>query len=313
MKLVFLDAGTLYGHPSLSTLLAPFGEVHLFATTSQEEVQERIQRAEIVLINKVVLNEAIFAQSPSLRLVCVTATGMNNIDTLAAEKRGIQVKNAAHYSTHSVAQTTFAMALHLLMKLSLQDHFVRHNYIHHPFFTHLDPSFSELRGKTWGIIGLGNIGKQVARIAEAFGSQVQYHSPSAQNKVAAYPHASLEELMATSDIISLHSPLNTFTQHLIGEKELRLCKPTALLINVARGGIVSEQALADALDQDFLAGAGVDVYSAEPILPSNPLLHLQKKEKLALTPHMAWGSLEAREALLRIVCENIRSYLAGKR
>jgi glycerate dehydrogenase len=310
MKIVFLDAGTLYGPPSLRDLFLPFGEVQLYESTRPNEVVERIADAEIVLTNKVVLDDNILAQSPALRLICVTATGTNNIDLVAAQKYGIRVKNAAHYSTHSVAQTTLAMALHLLMKFPSRQDFVQQSYSHHPFFTHLEPDFREINGKTWGIIGLGAIGKKVANLAEAFGAKVIYHSPSGQVQEVAYEHATLPILMGTSDIISIHSPLNRLTQNLITSKELKACKTTTILINVARGGIVDEQALADALDNDLLGGAGVDVFSVEPILSSNPLLHLKKKEKLLLSPHIAWGSREAREKLMGIVIENIRSYCA---
>lgn len=306
MRLVFLDAGTFYGHPDIQLLLSSFGEVVLYHSTSVAEVFPRIQGADIVLTNKVKLGEEHFARTTSLKLVCVTATGTNNIDLEAAAKYGIAVKNAANYSTFSVAQTTLAMSLHLLMKLAKHQQFVHQSYAEHSFFTHLSPDFPELANKTWGIIGLGNIGKRVAEIVQALGCQVVYHSPSGKLQETSYPHFSLLDLMKRSDVISIHTPLNTFTQDLIGEEQLRVCQPHAIIINVARGGIVDEYALAKALDNDWLAGAGVDVFSVEPILPENPLLSVQKKEKLLVTPHIAWGSREARERLIGIVCGHIR-------
>jgi lactate dehydrogenase-like 2-hydroxyacid dehydrogenase len=308
-KIVFLDAGTFYGSPSIAEMLLPLGQVALYEYTSPKEVVERIAEAHIVLTNKVVLDENIFSRCPELKLICVTATGTNNIDLDAAKRRNIQVKNAAGYSTHSVAQTTLAMVLHLVMRLHARRSFVETSYPQHPFFTHLQPGFQEINGKTWGIIGLGAIGSQVAKIANALGAKVVYHSPSGRQKTNEYSHLTLLELLSSSDIISIHSPLNEFTKNLIGQKELAICKPTALLINVARGGIVEELALAKALDNDELGGAGVDVYSVEPIQPDNPLLHLKNKEKLLLTPHIAWGSYEARHKLMEITCGNIEEFL----
>jgi lactate dehydrogenase-like 2-hydroxyacid dehydrogenase len=309
MKIVFLDAGSLYQHPPLEPLLSKYGEVSLFDHTPTDLVVERIKEADIVLTNKVVLNDAIFAKCPKLRLICVTATGTNNIDLIAAEQRGITVKNASNYSTNSVAQTTFALALHLLMHLNEHQWFVEEEYAAHRFFTHLSPSFSEIKDKTWGIVGLGNIGKQVAKIAEAFGAKVIYHSPSGHAQDVPYTHLGLEDLFKTSDFISIHSPLNAHTQNLIGASQLAVCKPNALLINVARGGIVDEAALASALNEGKLAGAGVDVFSVEPIKADNPLLHLHDKNKIVMTPHIAWGSMEARTKLMEIVCQNIEDFL----
>lgn len=308
MRIVFLDAGTFYGYPDIQSLLSPFGEVVLYHSSSATEVFSRVEGADIVLTNKVKLGEEHFARTSNLKLVCVTATGTNNIDLEAAAKYNVSVKNAANYSTFSVAQTTVAMLLQLMMKLSKHQQFVQQSYTNHPFFTHLAPDFSELANKTWGIIGLGNIGKKVAEIAQAFGSKVVYHSPSGKLQETSYLHLSLLDLIKASDVISIHTPLNTFTKGLIGEEQLRNCKPNALLINVARGGIVDESALAHALDNDWIAGAGVDVFSVEPILAENQLLSIKKQEKLLLTPHIAWGSKEARERLMEIVSSHIREF-----
>lgn len=309
MKIVFLDAGTFYGSPDIATLLAQYGQVTLHDNTLPSDIIHRITDAEIVLTNKVVLGEEVFKHSPSLKLVCVTATGTNNIDHQAAAKYGITIKNAAGYSTNSVAQTTLAMVLNLMMRLEDHQKFVATSYATHPFFTNLHPGFSEINCKKWGIIGLGTIGKQVAKIATAMGATVQYHSPSGRIQESEFSHLSLQALLSSSDIISIHSPLNEFTKNLIGQKELALCKPTSLLINVARGGIVDEQALAYALDANTIAAAAVDVFQSEPISANNPLLHHANKHRLLLTPHIAWGSIEARQKLMEITCQNIEAYL----
>lgn len=309
MKIVFLDAGTFYGSPDISALLAKYGQVELYDNTLPSEIIDRIRDAQIVLTNKVELGEEVFKHSPSLKLVCVTATGTNNIDHTAAANYNITIKNAAGYSTNSAAQTTLAMVLYLMMRLEEHQKFVATSYSAHPFFTNLHPGFSEINGKTWGIIGLGTIGKQVAKIATAMGAHVQYHSPSGRIQESEFPHLSLDDLLSSSDIISIHSPLNEFTKNLIGEKELAYCKPSSILVNVARGGIVDEQALASALDANILAGAAVDVFQSEPISANNPLLHLANKHKLLLTPHIAWGSIEARQKLMEITCQNIATFL----
>lgn len=309
MKIVFLDAGTFYGSPDISTLLAKYGQVKVYNNTIHSEIISRINDAEIVLSNKVVLGEDVFKNCPKLKLVCVTATGTNNIDHQAAAKYGITIKNAAGYSTDSVAQTTLAMVLNLMMRLEDHQKFVTTSYAAHAFFTNLLPGFSEINGKNWGIIGLGTIGKQVAKIATAMGASVQYHSPSGRVQESEFAHLSLHDLLLSSDIISIHSPLNEFTKNLIGQKELALCKPTSILVNVARGGIVDEQALASALDANTIAAAAVDVFQSEPISANNPLLHLTNKHRLLLTPHIAWGSIEARKKLMEITCQNIEAYL----
>ena len=257
MKIVFLDAGTFYGSPDISTLLAKYGQVKVYNNTIHSEIISRINDAEIVLSNKVVLGEDVFKNCPKLKLVCVTATGTNNIDHQAAAKYGITIKNAAGYSTDSVAQTTLAMVLNLMMRLEDHQKFVTTSYAAHAFFTNLLPGFSEINGKNWGIIGLGTIGKQVAKIATAMGASVQYHSPSGRVQESEFAHLSLHDLLLSSDIISIHSPLNEFTKNLIGQKELALCKPTSILVNVARGGIVDEQALASALDANTIAAAAI--------------------------------------------------------
>lgn len=309
MKIVFLDVKTMGDVPNLN-LFEAFGQVSYYQTTTPEQVAERISRADIVIVNKVMLEQAALEKAPNLKLICVAATGINNVDLAYAGQKGIQVKNVADYSTHSVAQLTFALLLHLLHNIAYFDNYVKQGgYSQNDIFTHIGGGFRELHGKRYGIIGLGNIGRQVARIAEAFGAEVVYYSASGRNTSQPYAQLSLAELMATSDVISIHAPLNEHTADLIGFRELQQMKSSALLINVGRGGIIREADLAAALDQDLLAGAALDVFEQEPIRPDNPLLAVKNKHKLLLTPHIAWASLEARTLLLEKVGQNIRDFL----
>ncbi len=309
LRIVVLDAGTFYGHPSFQKSLQDLGDLEIYESTQESLVKERISNAAIVVTNKVVLDEELIKNANILKLVCVTATGMNNIDLLAAKEKGIIVKNAKGYSTDSVAQTTFAMAFQLTMNLARHYQYVQSDYHNNQFFTHLLPSFSELNGKTWGIIGLGAIGKKVAEIALAFGCKVIYHSPSGQNLNTNYKHLPLTDLLSQSDYISIHTPLNKHTNNLLTYNNLNLCKSTCILINVARGGIIEEEGLRQVIDEGLIAGVATDVYSVEPILKENPLLSVKNKERLLLTPHIAWGSLEARQKLMDITRQNIVDYL----
>lgn len=309
LDIVFLDAGTFYGHPDVQQSLARFGNVQLHDHTIASDVVTRIKYATIVLTNKVVLDEATLAQCEQLRLICVTATGMNNIDLAAAKRRGIEVKNASNYSTNSVTQATLSMVLQLLMRPNEHDAFVRITYSHHRFFTHLSPGFHEIAHKTWGIIGTGAIAQKVGKLATALEAKTIYHSPSNRLSSADFPVLPLSELLETSDIISIHTPLNEHSRNLIGSEELSKCKPTAILINVARGGIVNELDLANALKSHQLAGAATDVFQNEPIETENPLLDPSIAHKVLLSAHIAWGSFEARENLMKITCDNIKQWI----
>ncbi|MBC7390841.1 MAG: D-2-hydroxyacid dehydrogenase [Opitutaceae bacterium] len=308
-RIVVLDSGTFYGHPSFQESLQGLGELEIYDFTDKSQVKDRIANANIVLTNKVVIGRDTIENSVLLKLICVTATGMNNIDLKAASEKGVIVKNAKGYSTDSVAQMTFAMAFQLTMNLKRHNDYAQSNYKNNHFFTHLSPSFSELKGKTWGIIGLGTIGKKVAEIATVFGCKAVYHSPSGMNLNTNYDHLTLSELLKESDYISIHTPLNEFTNNLLNYNNLKLCKSTCILINVARGGIVDEEGLSKALNEELIAGAATDVFSIEPILAENPLLSIKNKDRILLTPHIAWGSLEARQNLMNITRENIIEYL----
>lgn len=309
MKIVFLDAKTVGDLPNLKDLKS-LGEVTFYQVTSPEETEERIVNAQIVITNKVILDQEIIKNAKKLKLICVAATGMNNIDRNAAEEAGIQVKNVSGYASQSVAQTTFALIFHLMQDISFYDDYVKSGeYSKSNIFTNLDRSFSEIHGKQFGIIGLGNIGRQVAKIAEAFGSKVAYHSTSGKNTDQVYPHMKLDELLETSDIVSIHAPLNEHTADLIGYEQLKLMKKTALLINTGRGGIVQEKDLARALDENRIAGAALDVFENEPIEPDNPLLKIKNKQNLVMVPHIAWSSMEARTELMEGVKKNIEGFL----
>jgi len=312
LKLAILDAKTLGSDIDLSGF-SQFGEVEIFQTTKPEETLERVKDKDIVITNKVVIDKNIMYNAPNLKLICVAATGVNNIDIEYAKQKGIQVRNVAGYSTESVVQHTFAMLFYLLESLRYYDDYVKSGeYTKSDIFTHLGRPFWEVRGKTWGIIGLGTIGRRVADVASAFGANVIYYSTSGVERKEKYPRVSLEELLKTSDIVSIHAPLNEKTKGLIGYEQIKLMKPTAYLLNLGRGGIVIEEDLAKALDENLIAGAGLDVLEKEPIVEDNPLLKVKNKEKLFITPHIAWTSIEARKTLINEIIENIKAFLEGK-
>lgn len=308
MKIVLLDADTLGVDIDLS-VFERFGAFEVFATTQANETIKHIADAQIVLTNKVVIDKKVMDACTNLKLICITATGMNNVDLEYAAKKGIEVKNAAGYSTASVTQTTFALALHLLMHTPYYDSFVKEGYwAKSEIFTHLDKPFWQIKDKCWGIIGLGNIGKEVAKVASAFGAKVLYYSTSGVKRQEAYEVVGLEELMKSCQIISIHAPLNGHTQNLIRKKELNMMQDGAILLNLGRGGIINEADLAHVLDEKEIY-AGLDVVQKEPIEADNPLLHVQKQNRLVMTPHIAWASKESRQALMEIVFKNIEEFL----
>lgn len=311
-KIVILDAKTLGDVPNL-TCIHKFGDVISYETTTVSETLDRVKDANIVITNKVVLDKEILEKCKHLELICISATGTNNVDLDAAQKNGTIVKNAVGYSSHSVAQHTFASILKLYHQISYYDAYVKSGkYAKSEIFTYYGPPIKELNKKHFGIIGLGNIGKTVAQIAESFGSKVSYYSTSGKNKNQEYQQMSLTDLLEWSDIVSIHAPLNAQTKNLISKKELNIMNNDAILINVGRGGIVDEAALAKAISEQKIGGACIDVFEKEPINSNNPLLDVKFPEKLVLTPHNAWASIEARTNLLEIVCENIELYLSGK-
>ncbi|MCC8035108.1 MAG: D-2-hydroxyacid dehydrogenase [Rikenellaceae bacterium] len=308
-KIVFLDEYTV--DKSDLSALRQFGEYTGYDSTEPGQIVERSKDADIVITNKTPFRADTIALLPKLKLICIAATGMNNVDLEAASNAGIEVKNAVDYSTYSVAEHTLGMALSLLKQFPYLDNFVKSGQYtgYGRLFNFSRPTY-ELYGKKWGIIGLGNIGKRVARLANAFGCDVSYYSTSGKNSDTEFRRVPLEELLATSDVLSVHAPLSRTTWHLLGYEQFRSMKPSAIVINVARGSLIDEAGLARAFNEGIIAGAGLDVYSAEPLEPDNPIVSFQDKDKLILTPHSAWANGEALQRVVDKVCENIRDFIA---
>ena len=310
MKIVFLDAKTIGDDIDLSAY-DTLGEVVKYSFSQPEEVPERAADADVLIVNKIRIDEAAVGRAAHLKLVCVTATGTNNLDKDYLERRGIAWRNVADYSTQSVAQHTFAMLFFLLEKLRYYDDYVKEGrYINDTVFTHFAEHFYELKGKTWGIIGLGNIGRRVAAIAEAFGAEVIYTSPSGSAPQEGYHQVDLDTLLAESDIISVHAPLNQYTENLIDQNTLKKMKKTCIFLNLGRGPIVNEQDLADALMQGEIAAAGLDVLCQEPMSSGNPLMAIKDSRKLFITPHIGWASVESRTRLMDIIFHQIKEFFA---
>lgn len=306
-NIVFLDAYTICGRDT--SAISRLGNYTAYDFTTAEQVVERCREAEVVITNKVVLDEPILKQLPRLRLVCIAATGMNNVDLEAAAALGIEVRNAVGYSTYSVAETTIASALALLREaVYYDDYFHSGRYSAGRMFC-FDRPTAQIRGKHWGIVGLGNIGREVARLATAFGSEVRYCSTSGIVRKEEYPALALDELLGWADIVSIHCPLNDRTRNLIGSRELALMRQSAIIINVARGGIINESALATALNERTLRGAALDVFSSEPLPADSPLLHLRDRYTLLASPHNAWSTVEAIDRLIGCIADNIASFL----
>lgn len=309
MNIVFLDSATL-GDTDLSPIGA-LGELVCYPLTRPDEVVPRLKDAEVCITNKVRMTRDILVKLPKLRLICEAATGTDNIDLDAAAELGIEVKNVAGYSTMSVVQTTIALYMALTERVLDMNGYVRGEYAASGMFTDHSHPFSDLGGMTWGIIGMGAIGKGVAKVAEAMGAKVIYHSTTGSNTaVEGYECAqSLEDLLKRADVVSIHCPLNERTRGLIGAEEFRIMKRTALIINVARGGIIDEEAMVEALSDGTIAGAGLDVFSREPLPEDSPLINNGLTDKqLILTPHIAWTSRQARQRLTEGIARNIREW-----
>ena len=304
MKIVFLDALTL-GDTSLAPIAA-LGELVCYPTSAPEEARDRVGDCEVLIVNKIHVDRCLLEAAPRLRLVCEAATGVNNIDLEACAERGIAVRNVAGYSTEPVVQQTFMHILSLMGNAPYFDEAVKSGaYSRSGIFTDLSRPVRELDGRTIGIVGMGTIGRRVAAVAEAFGMKVVYYSTSGTSHCTEYPSVPLETLLACSDVISIHAPLNDRTRGLIGAAELAKMKPDALIVNMGRGGIVDEAALADAIDREIVGGAATDVFVTEPVPQDHPLLHTRHPERLRFTPHTGWASVEARERLVARIAENI--------
>lgn len=308
MKIVFLDAKSVGEDIDLSKY-NELGEFVTYDFSTQEQIPERIFDADVLITNKCLINEQSIGASQSLKLVCVTATGTNNLDKAYLESRGIAWRNVAGYSTESVAQHTFAMLFYLLEKLSYYDAYVKDGkYANDTSFTHFAERFNEINGKTWGIIGLGNIGRRVADIAKMFGANVIYYSTTGKNNQEGYTRVDFDTLLKESDILSVHAPLTPETENLMNTEAFAKMKSTAIFLNVGRGAIVVEQDLADAINNHKIAAAGLDVLCAEPMSPDSPFLPIKDSKRLLITPHIAWASVEARNNLMDIIYHQIREF-----
>ena len=312
MKIVFMEAETL-GEDIDFSAFNELGEVELYTRAQTiDENAERITDADIIVVNKLPVDKELLDSAANLKLIALSATGTNNVNFDYNNSRNIIVKNVKGYSTNSVVQHTFAMLLYLYEKLGSYDRFVKNgHYSKYHMFSCFTPYFNELHGKTWGIIGLGAIGKGVADLAKAFGCNVLYYSTSGKNNNRDYTKVDLDTLLSESDIVSLHCALTDTTQKIINADTLSKMKPSAVLLNLGRGPLINESDLAAALDNATIAAAGLDVLCQEPIAADNPLLNIKDTDKLLITPHMAWGTIEARARCVKEVYNNIKEYITS--
>ena len=312
MKIKVLDAITL-GEDVSADLLSEFGELTVYPMTTDDEIADRVADADVLVLNKVKLGRHNLAGAGNLKLICITATGFDNVDIAYCRERGIGVTNVAGYSTHSVAQVTVATVLSLACHLASYDGYVKDgSYSRGTSHNRLVPTFYELQGKTWGIVGLGNIGTKVAEIASAFGCRViGTRRSGGEHSIAEI--VDIDRLCKESDVITLHVPLSDTSRHMISSERLDMMKKGVILVNSARGAVVDEAAVADAVLAGKLGGYGCDVFSREPMAFEHPYSKILNCKNVVLTPHMAWGAYEARTRCLEEIAENIRSYLAGGR
>lgn len=312
MKIVILERNSVGLDVSVDRI-GTLGEVTIYPNTTGADIKEKITDAEIIVANKAPLNADTLKDAPNVRLICEFATGYDNVDLAYCKNRGIKVANVVNYSTDAVAQHTFALCFYVLEKLRHYDEYVKSGaYGAQDRFSNFDVPFTELAGKTWGIVGMGNIGRKVAAIACAFGCKVIFYSASGNSTCTEYERVDFDTLLKESDFLSLHCPLSDKTRNLIDLDALRKMKKSAILINVARGPVVNESALYTALTEDMIAGAGLDVISAEPIRQDNPLGKITDSNKLIITPHLAWASIEARNRCVTETCRNIEAFLKGE-
>ena len=312
MKLVILERNSVGTDVDVSCF-EKFGEVTCYPNTVAANTAERVKDADIILANKAPLNESTLKDAPNVKLICLLATGFDNVDLAYCKSRGIKVTNVVNYCTSTVAQHTLLLALALSEKIAFYDDYVKSGaYSAQDRFSNFDRTFYDLEGKTWGIIGMGTIGRRVAGLAQAFGCRVIFYSASGKSTCTDYKRVEFDTLLQESDILSLHCPLSDRTRGLINKDALSKMKETAILVNVARGPVVDTRALYDALVTDQIAGAGLDVLEQEPMAKDNPLAQIKDSTKLIITPHMAWASLESRTRLVDEVVKNIEAFLAGE-
>lgn len=309
MKIVILERNSV-GTDIPMDIYSKYGEVTEYRNTTAVDAKEHVGQADIIIANKAPMNEMTLCDNPNVKLICEFATGYDNVDLEYCRKRGIRVCNVKNYSTKAVAQHTFTMALWLLENMNFYDNYVKSGeYASQDRFSNFDMPYDELDGRTWGIIGMGNIGKCVAGIATAFGANVIFYSASGNSTVTEYERVSLDELLARSDVLSIHCPLTDRTRNLINLENLRKMKKTAILINVARGPVVNSEDLYTALTEGTIKAAGLDVLTKEPISDDNPLSRIKDSGKLIITPHMAWASTDARKRLVKEVALNIEAFI----
>ncbi len=313
MKIVALERNSAGTDISMDCFME-LGEVDYYRNTvSAQEVMERVKDADIIIANKSPLNRDTLAEAKNLKLICELATGYDNVDLAYCKERGIQVSNVVDYSTQVVAQHTFTLALALLEKLPHYDDYVKSGaYSAQDRFSNFDIPFYELDGKTWGIIGMGNIGKKVAQIARAFGCRVIFHSVTGKSTCTEYEQVDMETLLKESDVLSLHCPLSDLTRNLIDARALKIMKKSAILINVARGKVVNNTDLYHALMENEIQAAGLDVVEEEPLTYENPLSTIKDSNRLIITPHLAWASVEARTRCVEEVYKNIKAFQNGE-
>ena len=312
MNIVVLDRMALGDDIDMS-IFEKLGKLTIYERTAPYEVVDRLKDADALLTNKVVMGKAEMDRLPKLRYIGINATGTNNIDLAYAAKKNIAVTNVKSYSTDSVVQHTFALLFYVYEKLRHYDDFVKQGkYSDYGCFTYFGERFAQLSGKTWGIIGLGEIGRKVADIAKAFGCHVVYYSTSGKNSNPDYERVEFDDLLRSSDIISIHAPLNDRTENLMNRAAFEKMKQEAVLINVGRGPIVNESDLLWALNENKIAAAGLDVLSVEPMLKDNPLYGYKDSNRLIITPHIAWATNEARKRLVDEAYLNLEAFICGK-
>ena len=312
MKLVVLERNSAGTDIDVSCF-EKFGDVDYYPNTVAHNTAERVKDADIIIANKAPLNETTLKGAPNVKLICLFATGFDNVDLDYCRSRGIKVANVVNYCTSTVAQHTLLLALMLAEKIAFYDEYVKSGtYSAQDRFSNFDRVFNDLEGKTWGIVGMGTIGRRVAGLAQAFGCKVIFYSASGRSTCTDYERVGFDTLLQESDILSLHCPLSDRTRGLFNKETFARMKETAILVNVARGPVVDTQALYDALTGQQIAGAGLDVLEQEPMTKDNPLAQIKDSTKLIITPHMSWASLESRTRLVEEVVRNIEAFLAGE-
>lgn len=312
MKIVLLDTATM-GSDMEFSCIERLGECVKYENTLSGEVSERIKDADVVVINKVQLGREVLKEARELKLICVFAIGYNNVDVEYCRENNIRVRNVPGYCVESVCQHTFALLFMLMENMRYYDDFVKDgSYSKSGVANHLGKPFFEIAGKKWGIIGMGAIGRAVADCAAAFGAEVCYSSISGVVRKEKYENVDLITLLTECDIISVHAPLNEKTMHLIGEKELKMMKKSAYIVNVGRGAVIDEKALAEAIDEGIIGGAALDVFTTEPPEADSPIMNVKNKERIVYTPHTAWSSVEARKRCISMTADNIAAFIKGE-